>query len=327
MSRSTGHALLLLMAAALLLSPLPAAAQDGGNAARGDRVVTVTETLVGGVGGVAVDGSGDIYSADFGETVYKITPDGRVRVFATGVYGASGNTIDARGRLIQSSFVGNYLSRFDRHGNEEIIAEGLQGPVGVVGSPEGEFFVCNCRGNSIARVSAAGEVTTLAQGGLFSCPNGITFGPDGHLYVVNFSDGRMLQVTLDGEASEFATIPGPGNGHVAFARPQRGQRGGCLLHADDLHIDARSLEVTEAGGELQHRVRQKRHIGLRHDDAERLGGSRQGHRQDDHDCCQPTHQRTPSCCAARHRVSRRSAMFKARVTAKPMAASTTTTAK
>lgn len=201
-----------------LLPPATLLAQNGPPPARGDRVLTVTEVLTGGVGGVAVDAIGDIYVADFGETVYKVTPDGRVRVFASGLYGASGNTIDARGRLIQSNFSGNYLSRFDRRGNEEIVAEGLQGPVGVAVSEAGEYFVCNCRGNNIARVSADGAVSILADGDLFACPNGITFGPDGHLYVVNFSDGRMLRVTQQGEATEFATIPGGGNGHVAFAR-------------------------------------------------------------------------------------------------------------
>jgi hypothetical protein len=41
---------------------------------------------------------------------------------------------------------------------------------------------------------------------------------DGTLYVVNFSDGRMLRVSPDGEVSEFAVIPGAGNGHIAFTR-------------------------------------------------------------------------------------------------------------
>ncbi|MGD8331245.1 MAG: tetratricopeptide repeat protein [Acidobacteriota bacterium] len=186
---------------------------------RGDRVLTLTgEPLVGAVGGVAVDAAGFIYSADFRETVYKITPDGRVSVFATGLYGASGNTIDARGNLLQSSFNGDYITRIDRHGNQEIIADGLAGPVGIAVGATGDLFVCNCRSNTIARVDDAGSVSTFAQSDLFRCPNGITRGPDDDLYVVNFSDGRMLHVTQDGTVSEFALIPGGGNGHVAFAR-------------------------------------------------------------------------------------------------------------
>jgi len=212
-----------ILAALLLLAggsatARPATAQTAAPP-RGDRVLTLTgEPLVGAVGGVAVDAAGFIYSADFRESVYKITPDGRVSVFATGLYGASGNTIDARGNLLQSSFNGDYITRIDRHGNQEIIAEGLAGPVGIAVGATGDMFVCNCRSNSIARVDQGGAVSTFAQSDLFRCPNGITRGPDDDYYVVNFSDGRMLHVTQDGAVSEFALIPGGGNGHVAFAR-------------------------------------------------------------------------------------------------------------
>ena len=93
---------------------------------------TVVDSLSGGVGGVAVDRAGSIYVADFGEQVFKVEPDGRWHVFAAGLYGSSGNTIDSKGRLIQSNFFGNYISRLDRKGNETVIAEGLNGPVGVL---------------------------------------------------------------------------------------------------------------------------------------------------------------------------------------------------
>jgi len=187
---------------------------------QGDQVLSLTtEPLVGGVGGLAVDRSGFIYSADFRETVYKITPDGRVSVFATGLYGASGNAIDSRGNLFQASFNGHYVSKIDRHGNQEIFADsGLDGPVGIAIDPDDNLFVCNCRGNTIARVDNDGVVTPFARSDLLNCPNGITHGPQGNLYVVNFSDGRMLKIAADGTVSEFATIPGGGNGHVAWAR-------------------------------------------------------------------------------------------------------------
>jgi len=211
---SAGRRALALGATVASLAAAPAAAQQ---APGGARVLTVGDTLVGAVGGVAVDGIGTIYVADFAETVYKIRPDGRASVFATGLYGASGNAIDPQGNLYQSSFAGNYVTKIDRQGRQEIVAEGLQGPVGVA-IADGELFVCNCRANTIARVSAAGEVTTFAESPLFNCPNGITRAPSGDLYVVNFSDGRMLEVTPDGGVSELATLPGGGNGHVTFAR-------------------------------------------------------------------------------------------------------------
>jgi len=187
--------------------------------AQGTRVRTVVDSMVGSVGGVAVDRSGAIYVADFGETVWKVFPDGRSKIFATGLYGASGNAIDAQGNLLQANFYGHYISKIDRWGNHEIYADsGFAGPVGIAADPDGSFYVLNCSNNTITKILPDRSVTTFAQSSLLNCPNGITRAQDGHLYVVNFSDGRMLKVTPSGEVAEFATLPGGGNGHVAIAR-------------------------------------------------------------------------------------------------------------
>ncbi len=184
----------------------------------GDQVRTVVAELDGGVGGVAVDKLGFIFVADFRERVYKVSPDGRVSIFATGLYGSSGNAVDARGRLLQSSFSGDYVTRIDRDGTQTIVAEGLGGPVGIAINPDDEsFVVCNCRTNSLSLVTAGGQVSTFAESPLLNCPNGIVRSTSGDYFVVNFRDGRMLKVSADGKASEFAVIPGGGNGHVTLA--------------------------------------------------------------------------------------------------------------
>ena len=212
---STNLAELLIGAAvglAILAGPTDAVAQ-------GVRVLTLTDTLPGGVGGVTVDRAGMIYVADFRETVWKVTPDGQASVFATGFYGASGNAIDSRGNLFQSNFHGNYISEVDRFGEHITFADsGLSGPVGIVIDADDNLYVTNCRANALSKVTKQGVVSTFAESGLFRCPNGITRDPQGNTYVVNFSNGAMLKVTPDGEASEFATLPGGGNGHVTFTR-------------------------------------------------------------------------------------------------------------
>ncbi len=200
-----------------LTSPTAIFAQTPPSAGLGEMVHTVGDTLVGGVGGVAVDALGFIYVADFRETVYRIHPDGRSEVFATGLYGASGNAVDAQGNLYQASFNGHSITRIDRHGDQEVVAEGLSGPVGIAAGSDA-LFVCNCQSNTIARVVPGGEVSTFAESPLLNCPNGITLAPNGNLYVVNFGDEKMLQITPDGAVSEFATLPGGGNGHVTVAR-------------------------------------------------------------------------------------------------------------
>lgn len=237
MTASTGRMIVTAIAAAMVPVPRSAVAQQAAPPG-GAQVLTIADSLIGAVGGVAVDALGTVYVADFGETVYKIQPDGRVSVLATGLYGTSGNAVGAHGELYQANFSGNYVSRIERDGSQSVFADGLQGPVGVAVSPDGGLYVNNCRGNSVSRVSPDGEVSELASGDLFNCPNGIVRHPSGDLYVVNFSDGRMLRVTPQGEASEFAVIPGGGNGHVVFLR------GTFYVTAFQTH---RIYQVTPAG--------------------------------------------------------------------------------
>ena len=180
-------------------------------------VITLTDTLPGAVGGLTVDRAGNIYVADFGDRIWKVTMTGEVSVLTEGMYGSSGNAIDSKGRILQSNFHGDFVALVERDGRYEVLAEGLQGPVGIAMGSADTAYVTNCRSNSISRVSPTGAVETFSEGELFSCPNGITRDPEGNFYVVNFSDSRMIKITPSGEAEEFAFIPGNGNGHVTYA--------------------------------------------------------------------------------------------------------------
>ncbi|HEV8333744.1 MAG TPA: hypothetical protein VGQ22_20135 [Steroidobacteraceae bacterium] len=180
----------------------------------------LTEIIEGHqVGGVTADMVGDLYVADFGETVWKITLEGERRVFATGLYGASGNAIDNQGNLLQANFYGDSLTRIDRQGAAQpFVTSGLSGPVGVtVDRKTGAIYVANCRGNSLSKVSPDGVAAEFARSDLFKCPNGITLDAHGNLYTVNFRDNRMLKIDRDGKVTPFTTVSDKGLGHVCFS--------------------------------------------------------------------------------------------------------------
>lgn len=172
----------------------------------GATVHTLTDSIVGGAAGLSIDKMGVLYAGTFDDRVYKVRMDGRAEVFASGLYGATGNAVGPMGNLYQLNFFGGYVTEIDRHGNQAILASGLETPVGVAFA-EGDLYVANCGSNSISRVTLAGQVTTLVQGPPFNCPNGITYASDGNLYVVNFSDTKLLKVTLSGDVTEFITLP------------------------------------------------------------------------------------------------------------------------
>jgi len=190
------------------------------NAPAAIEIRALTEVIAGHqVGGVTADMVGDLYVADFGETVWKITMEGERRVFATGLYGASGNAIDAQGNLLQANFYGDSITKIDRKGGAQPFASGLSGPVGVtVDRKTGAVYVANCRGNFVAKISSDGSVAPFARSELFKCPNGITFDGAGNLYTVNFRDNRMLKIDPQGGVSLFATVSDQGLGHVCFSK-------------------------------------------------------------------------------------------------------------
>ncbi len=170
------------------------------------------------VGGVAVDLVGNIYVADFGDFVWKITPDGERREFASGLYGASGNAIDNEGNLLQSSYYGDSITRIDRKGQARPFAtSGLSGPVGIaINKQTGDIYVANCRGNTVSMVAKDGTVSSFAKSDLFKCPNGISFAGDGTLYVVNYRDNKMLKIDPKGLVTPFTTVSQKGLGHLCF---------------------------------------------------------------------------------------------------------------
>ena len=172
------------------------------------------------VGGVTTDLLGNIYVADFGEFVWKITPEGKREVFASGLYGASGNAIDNQGNLLQSNFYGDWITKIDRKGQmQPFVTSGLSGPVGIaINRKTGDVYVANCRGNSIAKIATDGTVSTFAKSDLFKCPNGISFDGEGNLYVVNFRDNKMLKIDPKGVVTPFATVSEKGLGHLSFKK-------------------------------------------------------------------------------------------------------------
>ncbi len=190
--------------------------------AKTNLVETLVSNLPIGTGGVELDASGNVYTADFGPdlngggtTLYRVTPSGDASVFASGFFGASGNAIDSGGNIFQSNISAGTISKVSPSGSvSTFVSGGLAGPVGIAINASDELFVADCGGNTIHKVTPTGVLSLISNSGLLNCPNGIALGADGALYVANFSNGNIVRVTLDGVASIFATVPGSNNGHI-----------------------------------------------------------------------------------------------------------------
>jgi hypothetical protein len=148
-------------------------AGSAGNA--GSQDGTAASARFNGPTGIARAADGTLYLADTqNHTIRRISPAGTVTTFA----GSAGVAGDQDG--------GGNAARFRE-------------PRGVVIDGAGNVFVADSGNNLIRRITPTGEVSTLAgisgrsgtfdstngTGALFNQPTGITFGPDGNLYVTD----------------------------------------------------------------------------------------------------------------------------------------------
>ena len=156
--------------------------------------------------GTAVDGSGNIYVADPGNSIIrKIAAGGTVTTFA-GVAGATG-TSDGTGAA----------ARFNS-------------PAGVAVDNAGNVYVADTNNNTVRKITAAGSVTTLAGVGgqtgsgdgaggsaRFNSPHAVAVDGSGNVYVADFFNSTIRKVspagtvtTLAGSAGQLGFTDGTG---------------------------------------------------------------------------------------------------------------------
>jgi sugar lactone lactonase YvrE len=153
--------------------------------------------LFSGVGGVAIDGSGNVYVADSGNyTIRKITPGGTVSTLA-GVAGTRG----------EADGTGSAARFYD--------------PQNLAVDSAGNIYVPDGMGDVVRMVTPAGVVTTLAgqpmvagsadgTGGAaqFSDPTGITVDASGNVYVADNGNDTVRKIAPGGVVTTLAGSAG-----------------------------------------------------------------------------------------------------------------------
>jgi sugar lactone lactonase YvrE len=157
---------------------------------------------LGAAYGMATDSAGNVYGADFGNSlVYKVSPAGTLTVVAgTGVAGYSGD------------------------GGPAISAQ-LNAPAGVWMDASGNLYIAEFFGNRIRKVTPAGIISTVAGNGtagfsgdggpatqaVLNAPIAIITDALGNLYIADRSNSRIREVDTTGTITTIA-----GNGSTTF---------------------------------------------------------------------------------------------------------------
>ena len=199
--------------------------------------------------------------------LFELKPGEKPSVYRGNSNGATGNTFDVLGRLYTCESHARRVTRTDRKGKIEVLAERWQGkrfnaPNDIVVRKDGQvYFTDPAFGNQqdareldfygVFHISHRGELDLVAKSK--GRPNGIALSPNGRILYVTNSDQRNVRaydLDRNGEASNervlISNIPGvpdgikvdeAGNLYVAAAGMEvytpRANRSGSFFTSDD----------------------------------------------------------------------------------------------
>jgi hypothetical protein len=156
----------------------------------------VASAQFAGIGGVAIDSSGNLYVADSGNyTIRKITPAGTVSTLA-GVAGSRGE-VDG---------VGSAARLYD--------------PQNLAVDRSGNIYVADGMGDVVRKITSSGAVTTLAgtpgnagsadgtgSAAMFNDPTGINVDGSGNVYVADYGNDTVRKIAPGGVVTTIAGSP------------------------------------------------------------------------------------------------------------------------
>jgi len=179
--------------------------------------------------GIAVAKDGTIYVADAGESnlIRKIAPDGSATALSATLDTPSSLAIDTNGNLYVADTGNNRITKITSEGIVSTIAgdgtagyvdgpatqSRFNGPIGVTVDAHGNVYVADTYNDRIRKISADGQVSTVAGAGtpgyadgnrntsLFDTPSGLIVANDETLIVADTGNDRLRKIDKDGNVS------------------------------------------------------------------------------------------------------------------------------
>jgi gluconolactonase len=195
-----------MLALAIALSTL--AAQDFTHL----QIEEVAAGFPGGEGPVWSRAGYLLFSDYSRDRIYKYVPGKTPEVWREDSHGANGNTMDRQGRLYTCEYRSRRVTRTDRAGKIEVLAERFEGkrfnaPNDIVVRRDGQIYFTDPLFTpldhrdldfyGVYHMTPEGALEAIAR--LQTRPNGVTLSPDGKiLYVANTDEKNIRAYDLDG---------------------------------------------------------------------------------------------------------------------------------
>jgi hypothetical protein len=149
---------------------------------RTQTTVTTVGSGLSGPTGVAVDGQGDVFIADFFSRVVEVKADGTQTTVGTGLTFPYGVAVDGMGDVLIADYFSSRVVEVAPDGTQTTVGSGLATPQGVAVDSAGDVFIANTGRRRVVEV-AAGSLPVTVSPALASItvpPYGVSY--DGNAY-------------------------------------------------------------------------------------------------------------------------------------------------
>jgi sugar lactone lactonase YvrE len=191
--------------------------------------------------GLALDGAGDLFIADYkaGEVV-KVTPSGvQTTVAASGLSAPVGVAVDGAGNIFIVDLNLPYAVKITPGGVQTTVGSGLGYPIGIAVDGAGDVFIGDQNNKRVVEVTPNGVQTTVPASGL-NQPWGVAVDGAGDVFIADGVNSRVVKVTPSGVQT---TVPTTGlNQPYGVAVDAAGD----VFIADP--VNKRVVEVPAVGG-------------------------------------------------------------------------------
>lgn len=188
--------------------------------------------------GMAIDAEGNLYVSHFsGDKVFKISLEGEVTPFISGLNTPNGLAFDNDGNLFVCDWQANKIYKYDSTGNLLNTYPTLGNPSGIIKAFDGNGLIfTHYSSNKLSRLASDGTINPYSSASLLNGPVGLAYDENGALFVGNYNNRRIYKVHENDSLEYIAQPPGTGAlPNLGFLTYGNGKLYGTILSSHKIY--------------------------------------------------------------------------------------------